>query len=100
MSSDPHTLEPPTTIRLSPLELSRTDDPEVLAEAARDDYSLHVVPRSWRSSSPKVALAWSAVMSAMFWWSSARAPRLSSACAACATSTTFLDDAVAAETRS
>jgi purine-cytosine permease-like protein len=52
---------------LPALEITRTDDPAVVAEAARDDYSLHVVPRTWRLSAPRMALAWSAVMAAMFW---------------------------------
>jgi purine-cytosine permease-like protein len=52
---------------LPALEVTRTDDPAVVAEAVRDDYSLHVVPRTWRLSAPKMALAWSAVMAAMFW---------------------------------
>jgi purine-cytosine permease-like protein len=69
MASDPDT---PAVLShsapgLPPLDVSRTDDPEVVAEAAREDYSLHVVPRSWRLSAPKMALAWSALMSAMFW---------------------------------
>jgi purine-cytosine permease-like protein len=52
---------------LPALDISYHDDPAVVAEAARDDYALHVVPRSWRLSAPKMALAWSAVMAAMFW---------------------------------
>ena len=28
--------------------MSREDDPRVVAEAATEDYSLHVVPRPWR----------------------------------------------------
>jgi purine-cytosine permease-like protein len=49
------------------LDISHHDDPAVVAEAARDDYALHVVPRSWRLSSSRMALAWSSVMAAMFW---------------------------------
>jgi purine-cytosine permease-like protein len=52
---------------LPAFDLSDHDDPAVLAEAARDDYALHVVPRTWRLSAPKMALAWSSVMAAMFW---------------------------------
>jgi purine-cytosine permease-like protein len=52
---------------LPALNITRVDDPAVVAEAARDDYSLHVVPRTWRLTAPKMALAWSAVMAAMFW---------------------------------
>ena len=55
------------TSPLPVLNITRVDDPAVVAQAARDDYSLHVVPRTWRLSSPKMALAWSAVMAAMFW---------------------------------
>ena len=69
MASDPDTpavLSHPAP-GLPPLDVSRTDDPAVLAEAAREDYSLHVVPQPWRLSAPKMALAWSALMSAMFW---------------------------------
>jgi purine-cytosine permease-like protein len=49
------------------LDITQHDDPAVIAEAARDDYALHVVPRTWRLAAPKMALAWSAVMAAMFW---------------------------------
>src|SRR6478672_6540995 len=49
------------------LAVTDRDDPAVVAEAARDDYALHVVPRTWRLSAPKMALAWSAVMAAMLW---------------------------------
>jgi purine-cytosine permease-like protein len=57
----------PTTARLPVLAISHDDDPAVIAEAARDDYALHVVPRTWRLSAPRMALAWSSVMAAMFW---------------------------------
>ena len=57
----------PVGTALPALDISHHDDPAVVAEAARDDYSLHVVPRTWRMSAPKMALAWSAVMAAMFW---------------------------------
>ncbi|MCE0762640.1 thiamine permease [Pseudonocardia kujensis] len=53
--------------KLPALDISHHDDPAVLAEASRDDYALHVVPRSWRLPAPKMALAWSSVMAAMFW---------------------------------
>ena len=33
---------------LPALVVTHVDDPAVVAEAAREDYSLHVVPRSWR----------------------------------------------------
>jgi hypothetical protein len=52
---------------LPALTITHHDDPSVIAEAAGDDYALHVVSRTWRLSAPKMALAWSAVMAAMFW---------------------------------
>jgi purine-cytosine permease-like protein len=58
---------PTASDKLPALTVTHHDDPAVVAEAARDDYALHVVPRTWRLSAPKMALAWSAVMAAMFW---------------------------------
>lgn len=43
-----------------------TDDPHVLAKAAGEDYSMHIVPRSWRTSRTSVSMAWFGLMSAMF----------------------------------
>ncbi|MFW0785173.1 cytosine permease [Gordonia sp. CPCC 206044] len=48
------------------LDVTFTDDPHVLARAAAEDYSLHIVPRSWRSSRTSVSMAWFGLMSAMF----------------------------------
>ncbi|GAA1827165.1 hypothetical protein GCM10009836_01030 [Pseudonocardia ailaonensis] len=50
-----------------PLVRSTTDDPRVVAEAATEDYSLHVVPHSWRLGRLRLALAWSSLLTAMFW---------------------------------
>ncbi|MBC3193354.1 thiamine permease [Pseudonocardia sp. C8] len=52
---------------LPPLTVSSTDDPRVVDEAAREDYTLHVTPRSWRMGRLSLASAWWAVASAMFW---------------------------------
>jgi purine-cytosine permease-like protein len=50
-----------------PLVMSTSDDPKVLQRAAAEDYSLHVVPLSWRSGKLSVSMAWCGLMSAMFW---------------------------------
>lgn len=52
---------------LPQLTRSAEDDPQVVREAATEDYSLHVVPRTWRLSRVRLALAWSSLMTAMFW---------------------------------
>lgn len=52
---------------LPPLTVSSTDDPRVVAEAATEDYTLHVTPRTWRMGRFSLANAWWAVASAMFW---------------------------------
>lgn len=57
----------PTTSQRRALEVSFTDDPRVVKEAATEDYSTHVVPRSWRSGRWSLAMAWWALFSAMFW---------------------------------
>lgn len=56
-----------STIELPQLETSRRDDPRVVEEAATEDYSLHVVPRSWRMQRGKLTLAWYGVMTAFFY---------------------------------
>lgn len=56
-----------STIELPQLETSRRDDPRVVQEAATEDYSLHVVPRSWRMQRGKLTLAWYGVMTAFFY---------------------------------
>jgi len=49
------------------LVVSSHDDPKVLEHAAAEDYSLHIVPLSWRSGRLSVSMAWLGLMSAMFW---------------------------------
>jgi hypothetical protein len=53
--------------QIPPLEITRHDDPEVLRQAAAEDFSLHAVPPTWRSSRGSLSMAWFALMSAMFW---------------------------------
>ncbi len=53
--------------RVPPLDVSYSDDPDVVAQAAAEDYSLHAVPKTWRSSRLSLSMAWFALMSAMFW---------------------------------
>jgi purine-cytosine permease-like protein len=50
-----------------PLDVSFVDDERVVRAAATEDYSTHVVPRSWRSGRWSLASAWWALFSAMFW---------------------------------
>jgi len=50
-----------------PLDVSYTDDPRVVKEAAEEDYSLHVVPLTWRMPRGRLAMAWSALASAFAW---------------------------------
>jgi purine-cytosine permease-like protein len=49
------------------LHLSDKDDPRVVEEAATEDYSLHVVPHTWRMDRGKLTMAWYAVMTAFFY---------------------------------
>jgi purine-cytosine permease-like protein len=56
-----------TPERRAPLDVSYTDDPRVVKEAATEDYSTHVMPRSWRSGRLSLAMAWGSMVSAMFW---------------------------------
>src|SRR5919106_4674832 len=56
-----------TTPGLPALQVSHTDDPRVVHEAATEDYSLHVVPRTWRMDRVKLTMAWYAVMTAFFY---------------------------------
>ncbi|GEL17834.1 purine-cytosine permease family protein [Pseudonocardia asaccharolytica] len=55
-----------TKTLITPLETSTGDDPRVLAEAATEDYSLHVAPHSWRLRRGNLTMAWYALVSAMF----------------------------------
>ncbi|WP_033294069.1 purine-cytosine permease family protein [Amycolatopsis jejuensis] len=50
-----------------PLVTRPDDDPAVLADAAVDDYALHVVPPIWRLGRTKMAIAWSSTLAALFW---------------------------------
>ena len=52
---------------LPPLQVTDHDDPRVVEEAATDDYSLHVVPRSWRMDRVKLTMAWYGVATAFFY---------------------------------
>jgi purine-cytosine permease-like protein len=56
-----------STVDLPALRTSKTDDPRVVEEAATEDYSLHVVPRSWRMDRFKLTMAWYAVATAFFY---------------------------------
>ncbi len=48
-------------------EIIYQDEPEVLRQAAAEDFSLHIVPPTWRSSRFSLSMAWFGLMSAMFW---------------------------------
>ncbi|MCF6476118.1 thiamine permease [Nonomuraea sp. MG754425] len=50
-----------------PLDVSFTDDPRVVKEAANEDYSTHIVPLTWRSGRLSLAMTWYAVVSGMFY---------------------------------
>lgn len=52
---------------LPTLDVSYHDDPRVMRKAATEDYSLHIVPLSWRNSRGSLSMAWFGLMSAMFW---------------------------------
>lgn len=49
------------------LEVQYEDDPRVLQEAATEDYSLHVVPRTWRMGRFDLTMAFYAVSTAFFY---------------------------------
>jgi purine-cytosine permease-like protein len=53
--------------RPAPLDVSFVDDPAVVKEAASEDYSTHIMPRSWRSGRGSLAMAWGGLFSAIFW---------------------------------
>jgi purine-cytosine permease-like protein len=53
--------------QLPPLDVSYEDDPRVLEEAATEDYSLHVVPKTWRMDRFKLTMAFYAVATAFFY---------------------------------
>ena len=50
-----------------PLDTSFEDDPRVVKEAATEDYSLHVVPPTWRMGRFPLTMAWYAVATAFFY---------------------------------
>jgi hypothetical protein len=60
-------MAPLETAGLPPLDVSFQEDPRVLKQAATEDYSLHLVPHSWRSSKWSLAMAWWAMCSGMFY---------------------------------
>ncbi|MES4886695.1 hypothetical protein [Streptomyces sp. NPDC096012] len=51
----------------APLDVGYTDDPRVQKEAATEDYSMHVMPRTWRSGRMSLLMAFGSMFSAMFW---------------------------------
>jgi len=53
--------------QLPRLDVTHVDDPRVLEEAATEDYSLHVVPHTWRMDKTKLTMAWYGVMTAFFY---------------------------------
>lgn len=52
---------------LPALKVSRTDDPRVVAEAATEDYSLHIVPSTWRMERGRLQMAWWGLVTALFY---------------------------------
>ena len=57
----------PAESALPPLDVSYEDDPRVVKEAATEDYSLHIVPRTWRMGRWPLTMAWFAVATAFFY---------------------------------
>lgn len=51
----------------APLIVSYTDDPRVVAQAATEDYTMHVVPHSWRASKKSLSMSWYSLVSGMFY---------------------------------
>jgi hypothetical protein len=56
-----------TAARPPDLEVSYSDDAEVLREAVTEDYAGHAAPDSWRAPSGALAMAWLGFPTAMFW---------------------------------
>ena len=56
-----------TVEKSPPLDVTFSDDPRVVKQAATEDYSLHVVPYSWRSGKWSLTMAWWALCSGMFY---------------------------------
>jgi purine-cytosine permease-like protein len=61
------TTTPGENAELPKLDLSFEDDPRVVKEAESEDYSLHVVPPTWRMKRGRLTMAWYAVMTAFFY---------------------------------
>jgi purine-cytosine permease-like protein len=57
----------PASAAMPPLDVSYDDDPRVVEQAATEDYSLHIVPRTWRMDRMPLTMAWYAVMTAFFY---------------------------------
>ena len=57
----------PANSALPPLDVSYEDDPRVVEEAATEDYSLHIVPSTWRMGRWPLTMAWFAVATAFFY---------------------------------
>ncbi|NMI00993.1 purine-cytosine permease family protein [Pseudonocardia acidicola] len=57
----------PAPAAIPPLDISFVDDPRVQKEAAAEDYSVHVMPRTWRSGRTSLLMAFGSMFSAMFW---------------------------------
>jgi hypothetical protein len=57
----------PLDAPLAPLDITFHDDPRVVKESATEDYSTHIMPRSWRSGRLSLAMAWGSMLSAIFW---------------------------------
>jgi purine-cytosine permease-like protein len=55
------------TEALPALQISEQDDPRVLEEAATEDYSLHLVPRSWQMKRGQLTQAFFAVSTTFFY---------------------------------
>lgn len=51
----------------TPLVVSFVDDPRVVADAATEDYTTHVVPHSWRASKKSLSMSWYSLVSGMFY---------------------------------
>ncbi len=56
-----------TAVSLPALDISHEDDPRVVAEAATEDYSLHLVPRSWQMGRYQLTQAFFAVSTTFFY---------------------------------
>jgi purine-cytosine permease-like protein len=57
----------PAPASLPPLDVTYQDDPRVVEQAATEDYSLHIVPGTWRMGRRSLTMAWYAVMTAFFY---------------------------------